>query len=80
MPVRTFAEVKRRIRLAVDLIPSGGIYGEIRMVLNDVLRMRSTDAAADLQRAITALDGLPEWDWANAARRHLEYAVNYFDE
>lgn len=80
MPAGSFTVVKQRIRLALQLIPKRGVYGDMRRVLNDILRMQTHDAKADLDRVIKALRGLPEWDWANNARTHLEYAVTYFNE
>ena len=80
MPAHSFSIVKQRIRLALELIPKEGIYGDMRHVLNDILHMRSRDANTDLALVIEALDGLREWDWANEARSHLEYAITYFEE
>ena len=80
MPAGTLQVVKRRIRLALMLIPKKGIYGDIRLVLNDILRMRSRDAKADFARVLNALEGLREWDWADIAWHHLEYAASYFND
>ncbi|MCY2994808.1 MAG: hypothetical protein NTY19_44150 [Planctomycetota bacterium] len=69
-------QVKMYIRQAKAIIPRGGIYGDMHVVLSEVLNMESKEVVRDIERVRDACKPLP-WVWAQAAEKLLENAVNH---
>lgn len=70
-----FEQMASYVRQAKAIIPCGGIYGDMRMVLGDVLNRKSEDTFEDLRRVRNACEPLP-WEWAQSATKLLEQAAD----
>lgn len=71
------SQVKSWIQEAREAIPHGGIYKDMRLILNEVLNMQAEDVLGDLERVINACKPLP-WEWAQTAVVLLRKAAEYY--
>lgn len=74
-----FEQMAGYVRQAREIIPRGGIYGDMRFVLAEVLNGKSEDTLKDLRRVRNACEPLP-WEWAQTAMRLVEQAVDCLPE
>jgi len=75
----TFKQMAGYIRQAKAVIPRGGIYGDMHLVLTEVLNRKSEDALRDLRLVCTACEPLP-WEWAQTALGLLQQAADCLRE
>jgi len=72
----TFKQMAGYVGQAKAIIPRGGIYGDMHVVLAEVLNRKSEDTLKDLRRVRNACEPLP-WEWAQTALKLLERAAAY---
>jgi hypothetical protein len=75
----TFKQMAGYVRQAKAIIPRGGIYGDMHLVLAEVLNRKSEDALRDLTLVCKACEPLP-WEWAQTALGLLRQAVDCLRE